>query len=569
MSLSCIQEVAYGPRMRLAFGQVNLHRCGSIAMPLIVVTMLSGAGCSSSKGSPANGGAGGGKAGMAGSAGSGATGGAAGAGGTAGTTGGNHPGGASGATGGASGNGGVMTVDPLLEWAQWPMPNDWVDVGGDDGGVGASNLESYTDNGDGTVTDNVTGLMWQQAEVTRGFTFSLSGEEKYCSSLTLGGHADWHLPTVIELVSLLDYSASNGINATVFPNVGNFVYSSTLHSSYQMLVHFNSGNVDTDDMTSKGDVMCVRSAASAAAPVEHYLVNGTGGTATVRDVNTGLTWQQLPASTAMTFAAARSTCAGLGGTLGGAGWRLPTEKELLTLVDFAQTAPPFIDSTAFPGTPPSEYSWASTWSSNSGTYGWVVDFNDAIGLTSALSNAATVRCVRDGESGVGGVDGGVDGSGAGGTGATGDKDNYSWAQWPMPNDSVDVAGGAPNPASYTDNGDGTVTDNVTGLIWQQTPSATTYVWADAVEHCPTIALAGQRDWRLPELIELQSLLDYGPSTAPMIDASVFPETPTDTAFWTATPFASIPAVNWVVSFLDADLETGGSNYVRCVRNEVK
>jgi hypothetical protein len=54
----------------------------------------------------------------------------------------------------------------------------------------------------------------------------------------------------------------------------------------------------------------------------------------------------------------------------------------------------------------------------------------------------------------------------------------------MPNSQVDVTAGAPNLESYTDNGDGTVTDNVTGLMWQQAVPATTYTWANAVAYCP-------------------------------------------------------------------------------------
>src|SRR5262249_33531794 len=50
---------------------------------------------------------------------------------------------------------GASCVDP--NWAEWPMPNDVRDVG-----AGAPNVESYKDNLDGTVTDNVTGLIWQQ-----------------------------------------------------------------------------------------------------------------------------------------------------------------------------------------------------------------------------------------------------------------------------------------------------------------------------------------------------------------------------------------------------------------------
>lgn len=65
---------------------------------------------------------------------------------------------------------------------------------------------SYTDNGDGTVTDNVTGLVWQQVPANSG----LNNEEAeaYCESLVLGGYDDWRLPTVKELQSIVDYTRS-------------------------------------------------------------------------------------------------------------------------------------------------------------------------------------------------------------------------------------------------------------------------------------------------------------------------------------------------------------------------
>jgi hypothetical protein len=82
----------------------------------------------------------------------------------------------------------------------------------------------------------------------------------------------------------------------------------------------------------------------------------------------------------------------------------------------------------------------------------------------------------------------------------------------MPNSQVDVTAGAPNLESYTDNEDGTVTDNVTGLMWQQASPLSGYAWADAVAYCSTLTLAGHSDWRLPTLIELYSIVDIGQPT---------------------------------------------------------
>ena len=78
--------------------------------------------------------------------------------------------------------------------------------------------------------------------------------------------------------------------------------------------------------------ICVASPAHAAAPAGHYVVSGAG---TVLDTKSKLTWQQ--AGSLGTFAEAKAYCAQLGSTLGGAGWRLPTFKELLTLLDLSQT----------------------------------------------------------------------------------------------------------------------------------------------------------------------------------------------------------------------------------------
>jgi hypothetical protein len=57
-----------------------------------------------------------------------------------------------------------------------------------------------------------------------------------------------------------------------------------------------------------------------------------------------------------------------------------------------------------------------------------------------------------------------------------------------------------------DNGDGTVSDNLTGLMWERAPSGARMNWAEANEHVEALTLAGHADWRLPERVELRSLL---------------------------------------------------------------
>ncbi len=61
-----------------------------------------------------------------------------------------------------------------------------------------------------------------------------------------------------------------------------------------------------------------------------------------------------------------------------------------------------------------------------------------------------------------------------------------------------------NEASYTDNGDGTITDNVTGLMWQKGFEAMSY--AEAVEKVKNFNLANHTDWRIPSMKEAYSLI---------------------------------------------------------------
>jgi hypothetical protein len=138
----------------------------------------------------------------------------------------------------------------------------------------------------------------------------------------------------------------------------------------------------------------------------------------------------------------------------------------------------------------------------------------------------------------------------------------------MPNSQVDVTAGAPNLESYMDNGDGTVTDNVTGLMWQQAVPSATYTWGDAVAYCQTLTLAFHSDWRLPSRIELFSIEDLGQSPAPYINGTYFPNTPA--WFWSSSPVAGSPSNAWSVDFSFDPGNWGNDDvsstyYVRCVR----
>jgi hypothetical protein len=137
-----------------------------------------------------------------------------------------------------------------------------------------------------------------------------------------------------------------------------------------------------------------------------------------------------------------------------------------------------------------------------------------------------------------------------------------------------------SPLSYTNNGDGTVTDNVTNLIWRMDDDGNNYNWYEAtgtddavnnpgaaVDVCGASTFAGQTDWRLPNRQELDSIVDYGTSN-PAVDTIYFPST-VFVNYWTST---DIDAANaWAVNFIAGAvqrIDKTTDNRVRCVRGAV-
>jgi len=124
---------------------------------------------------------------------------------------------------------------------------------------------------------------------------------------------------------------------------------------------------------------------------------------------------------------------------------------------------------------------------------------------------------------------------------------------------------SPPNSNYTI-GANTVVDKTTGLEWQKTDDNTTRNWNDAMAYCAGLTLDGKSDWRLPSVLELQSIVDYGGSN-PAINATAFPGTDAS-YYWSASSSAAYSTDAWRVLFSDgnvlANVKTV-SYYVRCVR----
>ena len=87
--------------------------------------------------------------------------------------------------------------------------------------------------------------------------------------------------------------------------------------------------------------------------------------------------------------------------------------------------------------------------------------------------------------------------------------------------------------AFQDNHDATVTDRATGLMWQQEDDGQPRDWSQALRYCETLKLAGYRDWRLPNVKELQTLVDYRYHD-PAIDADYFRQQDKRGWFWSST-----------------------------------
>ena len=123
-------------------------------------------------------------------------------------------------------------------------------------------------------------------------------------------------------------------------------------------------------------------------------------------------------------------------------------------------------------------------------------------------------------------------------------------------------------ADYTKNGD-IVIDSLSGVQWQDDISDHLMTWENAIPYCETLILGGHSDWRLPNINELQSIVDRS-EINPAIAAG-FTNTSTNAyyAYWTSTTLETLKDYTWVIYFSSGYVNYTGKKYernVRCIRN---
>ncbi len=235
-----------------------------------------------------------------------------------------------------------------------------------------------------------------------------------------------------------------------------------------------------------------------------YRDNGDG---TVSDLNTGLMWQQDPGDK-MGWTEAENSLESFS-LAGYSDWRLPTIKELYSLILFSGrdisiamddpefTQIPFIDTDYF-----------------------IFEYGDTSAGERAidsqyLSTTKYVSTTMNGDETVFGVnfaDGRIKGYPVADP-RGGEKAFF--VLYVRDNTLYGVN-------SFTDNGNGTVTDAATGLMWLQDDSGSGMNWEEALEWADSLEAAGYSDWRLPDAKELQSLVDYSLSPDTTDSAAIDP-----------------------------------------------
>ena len=289
----------------------------------------------------------------------------------------------------------------------------------------AGNQSSYVDNGDGTVTDLNTGLMWQQAysgKMTWGD--ALAGAEAF----SLAGYDDWRLPTIKELYSLIDFSGIdpsgwNGSTSNLVPFIDtdyfDFEYGDT--SAGERIIDAQYWSSTEYVGTTMGDIPTTFGVNFADGRIKGYgRMNPSGGEmtqfvryvrgntdygvnnfvdnsdGTITDNATGLMWAGDDSGAGLNWeeALAWVEAQNAANHLGYSDWRLPNAKELQSIVDYNRSPyttgsaaiDPLFNATAITneaGQTDYPSYWSSTthanWTDTPGAFGVYVAFGRAMG----------------------------------------------------------------------------------------------------------------------------------------------------------------------------------------------
>lgn len=259
------------------------------------------------------------------------------------------------------------------------------------------NAPELIDNLDGTITDKITGLMWQKAD---GGEMTHSSALQYADSLTLGSFTDWRLPIAFEIYSIQNLQVNNpALNTTYFTKSNaEYWWTSDLQVNDNSRVwvsnagggignHLKSETISAGG-TKRYHARAVRNIKENISLQKRFEVIDDD---VVVDSLTGLMWQRKISNNPMTWENALAFSEQL--SLGNYNdWRLPNIKELHS-IHMVKEFMPCLDRIAFPLADIRKL-WSSTTQNNQATRAWYFDTNFGITTQEAKSTALYVLCVR-------------------------------------------------------------------------------------------------------------------------------------------------------------------------------
>lgn len=428
----------------------------------------------------------------------------------------------------------------------------------------------------GIITDRATGLLWEQ--------------QYYKLPARTGGNTclgEWSVPTPHELASIVDYSLKNPAIYSIFNNTpsSRFLVSFNGIASGFWGIDFRNGSLNRDPYSNGITYLrCVnRDNVVPFYGIRYDEKINDDDKITIIDNLTKLEWTREYAK--YPWLEAIEYCAGLNYG-GNDDWRLPGINELRSLVDYSKSRPASNFSMKDGELSPGRFWTATVVAGNSG-FAWYINFNEgyilnygvatdpeyvlcvrsAAGLTEPIENEICYREKNDGQSrpdyaNLPDYDSEVP-----------DEDTVIIDPGEQPYATALADTGRDKDFNISDpagNGQITVSDSVTGLIWQQAINTQPVSWKDSFNHCENLNYAGVWGWHLATPHEFASLVDYGRAD-PALYKSAFPGINSST-LWTALHgIGTFSSDVWIIDFSSGTLDTSypvhSGYYLLCVRRD--
>ncbi len=282
----------------------------------------------------------------------------------------------------------VRTFRPMLKTGQTTSYTR-----NDDGAYQKGIARSYTDNGNGTVKDNATGIIWEQED--DGALRTWNEAQTYCKNLDKAS-LTWRMPSIEELIYLMDKGTSHPAIDDIFVNVKSTAYWSA--NDYLLKGEDNAwtvntpiGNTNDPDKNATYYIRCVSADNDGMNEVDYIRDNARQ---IVLDTSTNLIWQDdasvIDEAKVKNWQEAIDVCEAL--TLDGkTDWRLPNLDELNSITDKTKSSPAMSD--IFVNKVQRTY-WSSTTNESNTSKAWYSYFGCGCNDVEDKIKSYNVRCVR-------------------------------------------------------------------------------------------------------------------------------------------------------------------------------